>query len=56
MRDVSSTSLGYALGLGAATGAVYFVLFVGIAIGRSDRNRYAGKLRSIAGLPALRAA
>ncbi len=56
VRDVSSTSLGYALGLGAATGAVYFVLFVGIAIGRSDRNRYAGKLRSIAGLPALRAA
>ena len=41
---------------GAATGALYLALFIGIAIGRDDRRRYLSKLRSMRGLPALNAA
>jgi O-antigen/teichoic acid export membrane protein len=41
---------------GGAAGLVYAVLFVGLAIGRADRQRYLVKLRSITGLPALRTA
>jgi hypothetical protein len=32
------------------------MLFIGVAIGRRDRHRYVGKLRSLAGRPALEAA
>jgi hypothetical protein len=42
--------------LGAAAGLLYALLFLGVAIGREDRDRYVGKLRSIAGWPALEAA
>ena len=41
---------------GIVMGAAYALLFAGVAIGREDRNRYVGKLRSIAGWPALSAA
>lgn len=41
---------------GGAASAGYAALFIGIAIGRDDRRRYATKLRSITGLPALRPA
>jgi O-antigen/teichoic acid export membrane protein len=56
IRDTSSTSLGFALLHGAAAALLYAFVFVGVALGRSDRTRYAGKLRSIAGWPALRTA
>ena len=49
-------SLFQAVLIGAAAGVVYAALFVGVAIGRDERHRYLGKLRSIAGLPALEAA
>ncbi|HXW08861.1 MAG TPA: oligosaccharide flippase family protein [Vicinamibacterales bacterium] len=48
-----ATSLLTALGLGAVAGGIYLALFLGIAIGRRDRHRYVGKLRSLAGRPAL---
>jgi hypothetical protein len=41
---------------GIAVASAYALLFAGLAIGRDDRNRYIGKLRSIAGWPALSAA
>jgi O-antigen/teichoic acid export membrane protein len=41
---------------GIATGLIYLLLFVGLALGRQDRRRYVTKLRSIAGLPALETA
>ena len=41
---------------GAAICLLYVVVFVSIAIGREDRHRYLGKLRSIAGRPALETA
>jgi peptidoglycan biosynthesis protein MviN/MurJ (putative lipid II flippase) len=48
--------LGQALMMGAVAGLIYAVLFLGVAIGREDRGRYVGKLRSIAGWPALETA
>jgi O-antigen/teichoic acid export membrane protein len=56
MRDRASVSLVGAVAQGAVCGLVYVMLFVGVAIGRQDRARYLGKLRSIAGRPALEAA
>lgn len=56
VRNPASTSLFHALAEGAATGLCYAILFLGIAIGRRDRMRYLGKLRSLAGWPQLEAA
>jgi O-antigen/teichoic acid export membrane protein len=56
IRDSAGTSLMHALLLGAAAGLVYGMLFLGLAVGRRDRTRYVGKLRSIAGWPTLEAA
>ena len=42
--------------VGAATGLVYGIIFVLFAIGRRDRTRYVGKLRSLAGWPTLETA
>jgi O-antigen/teichoic acid export membrane protein len=53
VRNPASTSLFHALLEGAITGVCYTVLFVGLAIGRRDRTRYLGKLRSLAGWPQL---
>ena len=50
------SSLGQALVYGTIAGVLYGVVFVGVAVGREDRNRYVGKLRSIAGWPALETA
>ncbi len=41
---------------GAAVCSLYTIVFISVAIGRRDRNRYLGKLRNIAGLPALETA
>jgi O-antigen/teichoic acid export membrane protein len=51
-----ATTLPQALGFGAVAGLVYVAIFLGVAIGRRDRNRYVGKLRSLTGRPALEAA
>lgn len=56
VRDIAAGSLWQAVLLGAATGCVYFALFAGLAIGRDDRNRYLGKLRTIVRRPELEAA
>jgi O-antigen/teichoic acid export membrane protein len=56
VRNPASTSLVRALLQGATAGLVYVILFVGLAVGRRDRTRYLGKLRSLAGWPALEAA
>jgi hypothetical protein len=56
VRGTASTSLWLAVLKGAAVGAVYAVLFLGVAVGREDRNRYLGKLRMITGRPLLKAA
>jgi O-antigen/teichoic acid export membrane protein len=56
IRDAAPMSLLYAVALGAAAGLLYALIFIGVAIGRDDRLRYAGKLRSIAGWPALETA
>jgi O-antigen/teichoic acid export membrane protein len=56
VRNPASTSLFHALLEGAIAGVCYTVLFVGLAIGRRDRTRYLGKLRSLAGWPQLEAA
>lgn len=56
LRNTSSASLFHAIAQGAAAGLVYAALFLGIAIGRRDRARYFGKLRSLAGWPTLEAA
>jgi O-antigen/teichoic acid export membrane protein len=56
LRDESTASLLSAVLQGAAAGAVYAALFLGIAVGRQDRARYLGKLRTIARRPALEAA
>lgn len=53
LRDTASTSLVHAVLQGAAAGLVYAILFLVFAIGRRDRSRYVGKLRSLAGWPAL---
>lgn len=55
-RNPQATSLIYALLQGATAGLVYAALFLGVAVGRRDRTRYFGKLRSIARLPTLEAA
>jgi O-antigen/teichoic acid export membrane protein len=56
VRDSASLSLGHAVLHGAAIGLAYWAIFLGVAITRSDRHRYLGKMRSIAGWPALKAA
>jgi O-antigen/teichoic acid export membrane protein len=56
VRNPASTSLFHALLEGAIAGLFYTILFVGVAIGRRDRTRYIGKLRSLAGWPQLEAA
>jgi O-antigen/teichoic acid export membrane protein len=56
IRDRAASSLIQAVLEGAAVGALYAVLFLGVAVGRQDRSRYIGKLRSIAGWPALETA
>jgi hypothetical protein len=56
LRGTTSTSLWLAVLKGAVVGVVYAVLFLGVAVGREDRNRYLGKLRMIAGRPLLKAA
>jgi O-antigen/teichoic acid export membrane protein len=56
VRQSASLSFGYAVLHGAAVGVLYWILFVAFAISREDRNRYLGKLRSIARWPALEAA
>jgi len=56
VRNPASTSLFHALLQGAIAGVLYAALFLGIAIGRRDRTRYIGKLRSLAGWPQLEAA
>jgi O-antigen/teichoic acid export membrane protein len=55
-RGTLRPSLLECLTYGAATGALYALLFVGVAIGRRDRSRYLTKLRGIAGRPVLEAA
>ena len=56
MRDPASVSLVGAVAQGAVCGLIYLMVFIGVAIGREDRARYLGKLRSIAGWSALEAA
>ena len=56
VRDAAGSSLWQAVLLGAAAGLVYAGLFLGVAIGRSDRHRYLGKLRTMIRGPALEAA
>lgn len=56
VRDAAGSSLWQAVLLGAAAGLVYAGLFLGIAIGRSDRHRYLGKLRTMIRGPQLEAA
>jgi O-antigen/teichoic acid export membrane protein len=55
-RGTVRPSLVQCLIYGAATGALYALLFAGVAIGRQDRSRYLARLRGIAGRPALEAA
>jgi O-antigen/teichoic acid export membrane protein len=55
VRD-DATSLVKAIAFGALAGLVYLSLFLGVAIGRRDRHRYVGKLRSLTRRPALEAA
>jgi hypothetical protein len=45
-----------AVAQGAVCALIYVAVFIGVAIGRQDRARYLGKLRSIAGWSALEAA
>lgn len=54
VRGTVGMSLGMAVLHGAVVGLLYFVLFAAVAIGREDRDRYLGKLRSFAGWPALK--
>jgi O-antigen/teichoic acid export membrane protein len=56
VRDAAATSLGRAVLLGGAFGLFYAALFAGAAISRADRERYFGKLRSLARRPLLEAA
>jgi O-antigen/teichoic acid export membrane protein len=56
VRDTSATSLWYAVLQGGTTGFVYALLFLGVAIGRDDRDRYLGKLRTMVRRPAMEAA
>jgi O-antigen/teichoic acid export membrane protein len=56
VRHRVDASLLHAVLMGGAAGLLYATLFVGLAIGRLERNRYIEKLRNIAGWPALEAA
>jgi O-antigen/teichoic acid export membrane protein len=56
VRDNAGPSLGRAFLHGGLVGFVYIAVFVAIAIGREDRKRYIGKLRSIARWPVLETA
>ena len=56
VRDTASLSLGHAVLHGAAVAVLYWIVFLGVAINREDRNRYIGKLRSMARWPTLEAA
>jgi O-antigen/teichoic acid export membrane protein len=56
LRQTASLSFGHALLHGVGVGVLYWTLFIAFAISRADRNRYLGKLRSIARWPALEAA
>jgi O-antigen/teichoic acid export membrane protein len=56
VRDSAGGSLLRVLANGGAVCLLYAIVFISVAIGRQDRNRYLGKLRSIAGLPALETA
>lgn len=56
VRDTAAASLGQAVLHGAAAGLLHALVFLGVAIGREDRTLYLGKLRSIAGWPALKTA
>lgn len=56
VRESVPHSLIHAVLLGVCVTLVYAALFLGVAIGREDRARYVGKLRSIAGRPVLEAA
>jgi O-antigen/teichoic acid export membrane protein len=56
LRDTAGTSLLIAVLSGGIAGLFYALIFLGIAIGPTDRHRYVGRLRSIAGWPALKAA
>jgi O-antigen/teichoic acid export membrane protein len=56
LRETASVSLAHAVLYGGAISVFYWLLFVGVAISREERNRYLGKLRSIARRPALEAA
>ena len=55
VKGSASASLAHAVGYGALVGLVYGILFLGLAVGREDRTRYLGKLRSITGRPSLNA-
>lgn len=56
VREYVAASLLQCALYSVATGFVYTVLFVGVAIGRDDRRRYVAKLRDRKGVPALNAA
>jgi len=56
VRQAGGDSLGHAVLLGGVFGLLYAALFLGVAISRTDRERYLGKLRSIARNPVLEAA
>lgn len=55
-RNTTDTSLWYAVLQGAVTGFFYVLLFLGVAIGRDDRDRYLVKLRTMVRKPAMEAA
>jgi O-antigen/teichoic acid export membrane protein len=56
MRQTASLSFAHAVLHGVGTGVLYWTVFIAFAISREDRNRYLGKLRSLARWPALEAA
>ena len=56
VRQAGAGSLGRGVLLGGIFGLLYAALFLGVAISRTDRERYLGKLRSIARNPMLEAA
>jgi hypothetical protein len=49
-------SLLQAVLIGGVAGLFYLLLFLGVAISRTERERYVGRLRSMTGRPALNAA
>ena len=56
VREATSGSFSRVVLHAATACLLYGVVFVAIAIGRQDRSRYVGKLRSIARVPALETA